>query len=421
MATTASPLQAERAVYADSFRCIGPACEDTCCSGWQVNIDRASFERYQASVDSPLRVLFAERVLPYPGSRSDKDFARVQLDPDGRCPFLDAERLCRIQAEHGAEALSATCADYPRTARRIDGQPEMSLELSCPEAARTVLLDPQFLRPKDGVSDQRERYASFAAAAAALPPAGGNRFQYFWEVRRLVFLLLQDRSYPLWERLFVLGALAKRLDEAERRPGDIPDLLRSYAEIMAHEKLRGALGRLPARPEAQAALMIDTLVGMARGQRLPRRFLDCLEECLAGLGHREGMPLGAAVAGYADAYRRHYAPFFAEREYMLENYLLSYVVRKRFPFGEESLSEADEGGPLLEFALLALRFALVKGVLVGMAARHGAGFGEGHVVKLVQSFAKGVEHRAGNRADLVQRIRAERLHRSEALAMMLRN
>jgi lysine-N-methylase len=106
---------------------------------------------------------------------------------------------------------------------------------------------------------------------------------------------------------------------------------------------------------------------------------------------------------------------------MLENYLLSYVVRKRFPYGEETQSEVDAGGPLIEFTLIALRFALIKGVLIGMAARYREDFREDHVVKLVQSFAKGVEHRFAARAEMVKRIRAEDLDRSEAIAMMLRN
>ena len=416
MALAAGPIHAK---YAEKLRCIGPACEDTCCVGWGVNIDRATFQKYQAMTASPLRPLLVERILPNPQSRSDKDFARINLDPDGRCPFFNSERLCSIQVEHGADALSSTCTDYPRTTRIIDGLRETSLQLSCPEAARIVLLDRRFLRIKDGALSQPERYRRFAATA--LPAATGNPFQYLWAIRRLTFLLLQDRSYPLWERLFVLGMLCKRLDSGGTGPRAVAELLRSYAEIMAQGKLRGAVEQIPPRPEAQAALTIDMLVNMARSQPLPKRFLECLEDCLAGLGHREGIPIGSAIAGYAEAYRRHYAPFFAKREYMLENYLLSYVVRKRFPYGEETQSEVDAGGPLIEFTLMALRFALIKGVLIGMAARYREDFREDHVVKLVQSFAKGVEHRFAARAEMVKRIRAEDLDRSEAIAMMLRN
>ena len=50
--------------YADTFRCIGPACEDTCCQGWSVPVDRAAWDKYQNLPESPLRVLINASVLP---------------------------------------------------------------------------------------------------------------------------------------------------------------------------------------------------------------------------------------------------------------------------------------------------------------------------------------------------------------------
>src|ERR1700739_3682469 len=35
--------------YAGRFSCIGSACEDTCCTGWGVPIDRQTFEKYAAN------------------------------------------------------------------------------------------------------------------------------------------------------------------------------------------------------------------------------------------------------------------------------------------------------------------------------------------------------------------------------------
>lgn len=31
-----------RPAYADKFRCVGPACEDSCCVGWRVDLDQAA-------------------------------------------------------------------------------------------------------------------------------------------------------------------------------------------------------------------------------------------------------------------------------------------------------------------------------------------------------------------------------------------
>jgi lysine-N-methylase len=44
------------------FRCIGSACEDTCCQGWNVLIDRGAFENQQLPA-GPLRALIDASIL----------------------------------------------------------------------------------------------------------------------------------------------------------------------------------------------------------------------------------------------------------------------------------------------------------------------------------------------------------------------
>jgi hypothetical protein len=50
--------------------------------------------------------------------------------------------LCRIQAEHGHEALCQTCRDFPRLKHEYGDFVELGLELSCPEAARIIFSEP---------------------------------------------------------------------------------------------------------------------------------------------------------------------------------------------------------------------------------------------------------------------------------------
>jgi hypothetical protein len=35
--------------YAKDFQCIGPDCEDSCCEGWTVYVDKASYKKYRAT------------------------------------------------------------------------------------------------------------------------------------------------------------------------------------------------------------------------------------------------------------------------------------------------------------------------------------------------------------------------------------
>ena len=56
-----------------------------------------------------------------------------------RCAFLNEENLCDIYTEAGPEMFCRTCRNYPRHIEEFEGLREISLSLSCPEAARILL------------------------------------------------------------------------------------------------------------------------------------------------------------------------------------------------------------------------------------------------------------------------------------------
>ena len=91
--------------YAEKFRCIGPACEDSCCSGWAVHFDKGAWDRCRSLPAGELRskvegsLVRIETAFGVPASALQ--YAQVKLTESGDCPFLDAERLCQIQVEQG--------------------------------------------------------------------------------------------------------------------------------------------------------------------------------------------------------------------------------------------------------------------------------------------------------------------------------
>ena len=40
--------------YYGAFRCVGSVCEDTCCTGWRVPVDKETFEKYQSCAHATL-------------------------------------------------------------------------------------------------------------------------------------------------------------------------------------------------------------------------------------------------------------------------------------------------------------------------------------------------------------------------------
>src|SRR5580700_2344665 len=126
----------------DRFRCIAADCEDTCCVGWGIPVDQATYQKY---INLPAHRI-ADKALSSlveinPATSSPGDFAKFRLD-GARCPALH-NNLCSIQHTLGEPYLPDLCSKYPRVLNLVGNVVERSLHLSCPEAARLVLNDPE--------------------------------------------------------------------------------------------------------------------------------------------------------------------------------------------------------------------------------------------------------------------------------------
>ena len=204
--------------YPEMFRCLGSACEDTCCQGWNLPVDRVTYEKHRNLPSSPLsrlitaslaenRVSAGKEAGSVDEAQADNsaDLAGIRVDGTNGCPMLTGERLCRIHAELGEGMLGHACLTFPRVVHEFGGLKETALALSCPEAERLVLLSPEL--PVQGLLDaglpgaelqapQRAameqtvtalRHSNTMEGANALPPN-------FIEIRKAAFALLRMRS-----------------------------------------------------------------------------------------------------------------------------------------------------------------------------------------------------------------------------------
>ena len=138
-------MQITKPYYFDSFHCIAGDCPDSCCKEWDVQVDETSAAYYR-SLNGALGDRLRE-VL------HDEDGETVMTITEGRCPMWRDDGLCRIQAELGEGALCKTCREFPRLTHDFGDFQELGLELSCPEAARFILRNPDFsyiTEEKDG-------------------------------------------------------------------------------------------------------------------------------------------------------------------------------------------------------------------------------------------------------------------------------
>lgn len=200
--------------YYKKFQCTGAECMNTCCTGWKIGIDKATCRTYRHTGGA-----FGKRL------RASVDYRKKYFITNGNfCPFLNEDQLCDIYIHLGKEKMCRTCRDYPRHMEIYGELYEVSLSLSCPEAARLVL--------------QNEKPASFISRVNDRPGKTEEVDEDFLRllclVRENMFAVMEDCSMELNLKLAMILGLAHdiqtRIDQGK------PKLAKEVLERLRREK-----------------------------------------------------------------------------------------------------------------------------------------------------------------------------------------
>ena len=370
--------------YATLFRCIGAECEDTCCAGWSIPLDQAACTRFTQMKDGPLKGHILSHIEP--ATEATNQLASFRMVSGNRCPLLSQSGWCHLQEQEGESALPHTCRTYPRYVQRLAGELETALALSCPEAARLVLLHPNlFATIAPRLKLERDNTPGLTPLMAWAP-----------FIRAIVFTLVAGhRDYPLWQRLFLLRLFCHRLDGLQKETDErkILKFVGDFEMSVAAGSLRTAINTLPANTEAQLDIVLQLAGLLLHESNIRPRFVKTIEAFTAGIGNGPGATLASLAAGYAHAQNHWLSPMLARHPLMIENWLINAIVRYRFPFGKQS--EEQNWSAVSEFESLAADFVLTRGLLAGVAGYHREAFDTQHVIATVQAAAKHFEHHPG--------------------------
>ena len=168
--------------FYSQFKCTASRCSDTCCVGWEIDIDETSQRTYR-KVEGP----FGDRL------RESIEDGHFKLLPHDRCPFLDKNNLCEIYRNLGEGALCQICREHPRFVEVYGDIMEKGLGLCCEEAVRLLLATEGPLtftgeecdEPEDELDEDDEEI----------------RNEVLYE-REQIFSALADYTVPFKERLY---------------------------------------------------------------------------------------------------------------------------------------------------------------------------------------------------------------------------
>ncbi len=403
--------------YVGRFQCTGSACEDSCCVGWHVAIDKETYRIYRDCPDMELRLKMGKKVTRNRSTASDTDYAKIKLNDDGGCPFLDQDRMCSVQRKLGEQFLSVTCTTYPRISTIVNGSLEKTLTFSCPEATRLALLNPARMEFDEIEEDNYVRnFINRDPLDTEDKKVAHKPQKYFWELRIFIITLLQDRSYPIWQRLVILGFFCALLSELENggRVHEIPQAISTYQKRVAEGMYREELQTVPNNLLIQMELLTELISQRMFAGVNHKGFMDCFAEFSSGINHTEEAMVEKLIEGYDSAYTKYYQPFMEQHEHVLENYIVNSIFKNLFPFsGEKNIFD--------NYAMLIIHYAMIKMLLIGISGFHKENFAIDHVLKTIQSFTKVIEHENTYLTAVFKFIKDNDLNNMPYMAALIKN
>jgi len=344
--------------YLKEFSCIGGACEDSCCTGFSIPIEKTTYEKYKEIEEEGFKEKIQSSVTL--NTNSTSPFTYASLNAKCGCPFQNENGLCSLQMSYGENMLSGACSKYPKQINAFEKQLERSATLSCPEIARLVLLK------KEGLSFEQSEQEIDARDVVTrnLTKDMAPMVVYFEDLRIFSLSVLQDRTMDIQTRLLILQSFCFEMKDLviKQKEEEIPSLIEQYLTQENTLKLE--------EMEINAGNIIQQIMKIREASPFNVRYEMTFNQMIDGLTTNFNAVYGEE--------------FLNNHEYMLENYLVNYVFKHLFPF--------SYGADVYQaFQMLSLHAALIQLHLLGVGS-YLREMNEAIAVRVIQSFTKEAEH-----------------------------
>lgn len=183
--------------YYKDFKCIAGACTDTCCAGWDVDVDEKSYDYYKTVAGS-----FGQRLqsVMVPEEGGGCTFTLQ----NGRCPFLNDKNLCDLFIALGEDKLCDTCAEFPRFINEYGSEREIGLAPSCKTAGELMF---SYQKPLTFTVEETDETVS---SYNNIDP------QLYFKLRQArvtVYNIIRNRAFLIEERCMLYLDFAKKLQK----------------------------------------------------------------------------------------------------------------------------------------------------------------------------------------------------------------
>lgn len=395
--------------YLKDFKCIGGKCSDSCCIGWDVDIDKSSFREYYKVKDQELKKMFQKNLYNNDNYSSDNiDYGKMKLKSQKRCPFLDDDNYCIIHSKLGEGYLSNVCTSFPRILNIVDGVYEMTLDVSCPEAARMILLN------EEGIALEYNKiilgkHIVSSEINTKNKECKGTPLMYYNEILEKSIEIIKDRNYVIEQRLYMLGQFIDELsDELINNFDYVLSFIHNYKWYYEVDDYFDSKINYVLRTDFFKNIITKFNIFDEIDSDYFKKYT---EEVIEGYRFKEVEALGKNAQFYIDAYEEYTEKYLSDNDYIFENYLVNFMYNYMFPFSEsENIFEG--------YIMLVVRYAFIKFYLVGRYLTNKEESND-NIVRLIQGFSKCIGHHYDYLTRVLGNIKVNEFDNMEFIKMLL--
>ncbi len=182
--------------YYNKFKCIASKCNDNCCIGWEISVDKESYKYYMS-----IKSEFSQKL--HNGILKNEDEYSFKLEKNKRCVFLNKNNLCEIICNLGENSLCQICRDHPRYYNFYNNVQENGLGLACEEVCRIILTEKS---PINFIDTSTNKICNIYSTDDIY-------LNFLLAVREIIINTLHNRNFHITARLAVLAHLCDTVQQ----------------------------------------------------------------------------------------------------------------------------------------------------------------------------------------------------------------
>lgn len=256
--------------YYDKFQCIADKCSISCCQEWKIAVDDMTNEKWRETLP-PDTVKKGKKSLAAYTARKDGERV-IRLNEEGKCPFLDEQKLCKLVRGYGDQMLSKTCQTFPREIHKYETRTEYALLTCCPE-----VVDYLYQMPKFGVFQEKgkEQERDMEQGKDVEVPAEEKKEELLFEIRDFLCELAQQEENTAEKNLLMIFYILKDMAEKTEMT---EEMLQDYKQKSMLSELSNAIDKMEFHAEDTFVERNELLLDLAENYRKEGLYQAYLKE-----------------------------------------------------------------------------------------------------------------------------------------------